>query len=55
MYITNLVFLLFQTKIVNILKSEQYITYVISNINKNINGLFPLFKFLPKELLISKT
>ena len=51
---TGKLFSLVQTARANGLKSEQYIAYVISNINKkDINDLSPWSDKLPKELLIS--
>ena len=51
---TGKLFSLVQTARANGLKSEQYIAYVISNINKkDINDLLPWSDKLPKELLIS--
>ena len=51
---TGKLFSLVQTARANVLKSEQYIAYVISNINKkDINDLLPWSDKLPKELLIS--
>ena len=51
---TGKLFSIVQTARANGLKSEQYLTYVISNINKkDINELLPWSKSLPKELLIS--
>ena len=52
--ITGKLFSIVQTARANGLKTEQYLTYVISNINKkDINELLPWSKSLPKDLLIS--
>lgn len=52
---TGKLFSIVQTARANGLKSEQYLSYVISNINKKeINDLLPWSNNLPKELLISK-
>jgi len=51
---TGKLFSIVQTARANGLKSEQYLTYVISNINKkDINELLPWSENLPKDLLIS--
>ena len=51
---TGKLFSLVQTARANGVKSEQYIAYVISNINKkDINDLLPWSDKLPKDLLIS--
>ena len=51
---TGKLFSIVQTARANGLKSEQYLSYVISNINKkDINELLPWSKSLPKDLLIS--
>ena len=51
---TGKLFSIVQTAKANGLKSEQYLTYVISNINKkDINELLPWSTSLPKDLLIS--
>lgn len=52
---TGKLFSIVQTARANGLKSEEYLTYVISNINKkDINDLLPWSNKLPKELLINK-
>lgn len=52
---TGKLFSIVQTARANGLKSEEYLTYVISNINKkDINNLLPWSNKLPKELLINK-
>ncbi len=52
---TGKLFSIVQTARANGLKSEQYLTYVISNINKkDINDLLPWSNKLPKELLINR-
>ena len=52
---TDRLFSIAQTARANGLKSEQYLTYVISNINKkDINDLLPWSNKLPKELLINR-
>ena len=52
---TGKLFSIVQTARANGLKSEQYLTYVISNINKkDINDLLPWSSKLPKELLINR-
>ena len=51
---TGKLFSIVQTARANGLKSEQYLSYVISNINKkDINDLLPWSDKLPKDLLIS--
>lgn len=52
---TGKLFSIVQTARANGLKSEEYLTYVISNINKkDINKLLPWSNKLPKHLLINK-
>ncbi len=52
---TGKLFSIVQTARANGLKSEQYLSYVISNINKkDINDLLPWSDKLPKELLINR-
>lgn len=52
---TGKLFSIVQTARANGLKSEEYLTYVISNINKkDINELLPWSNKLPKHLLINK-
>lgn len=52
---TGKLFSIVQTARANGLKSEEYLTYVISNINKkDINDLLPWSNKLPKELLINR-
>ena len=52
---TGKLFSIVQTARANGLKSEEYLTYVISNINKkDINELLPWSNKLPKDLLINK-
>lgn len=52
---TGKLFSIVQTARANGLKNEEYLTYVISNINKkDINDLLPWSNKLPKELLINK-
>lgn len=52
---TGKLFSIVQTARANGLKSEEYLTYVISNINKkDINELLPWSNKLPKELLINR-
>ena len=51
---TGKLFSIIQTAKANHLKSERYLTYVISNINKkDIEDLLPWSDSLPKELSIS--
>ena len=53
---TDKLFSIVQIARANGLKSEQYLTYVISNINKkDINELLPWSESLPKDLLISNS
>ena len=52
---TGKLFSIVQTARANGLKSEEYLTYVISNVNKkDINDLLPWSNKLPKDLLINK-
>ena len=52
---TGKLFSIVQTARANGLKSEEYLTYVISKINKkDINELLPWSNKLPKDLLINK-
>lgn len=52
---TGKLFSIVQTARANGLRSEQYLTYVIANINKkDISDLLPWSDKLPKDLLISK-
>ena len=52
---TSKLFSIVQTSRANGLKSEEYLTYVIKNINtKDINSLLPWSDKLPKKLLINK-
>ena len=52
---TGKLFSIVQTARANGLKSEEYLTYVISNINKkDIKDLLPWSNKLPKELLINR-
>lgn len=52
---TGKLFSIVKTARANGLKSEEYLTYVISNINKkDINDLLPWSNKLPKELLINR-
>ena len=52
---TGKLFSIVQTAKANGLKSEEYLTYVINNINKvDIDDLLPFSNKIPKQLLINK-